>query len=68
VKRVDHVAIELPDRTYDLLMRASQGRLVTARMMLEEMLKRAIVEERNAREAAHRAEVARQRRRFGWAW
>lgn len=68
MKRADLISLELPESTYTLLMAAAAGRSVTARMLLERLLQRAIAEERNAREARHRAEVSRQRRKFAWAW
>lgn len=62
------VPVVLSDALYAKLMAVAGGTQVAARLVLEAALERAMRAEFNARDATHRAEVSRQRRRFGWRW
>lgn len=58
------VDLPLPDALYERLMAAANGRAVTARLLLERALRRAMRAER----ARQRAAVSHMRDLFGWRW
>lgn len=66
--RPDRIPLPVSHELYAQAMAIAGGKQVTARILFERAVNAAIRAERERIEAAHRAEVSRQRRRFGWAW
>jgi len=62
------VPIALSERLYERVMSVAGGTQVAARLVLEDALERAMRAELESMDARQRAEVSRQRRRFGWTW
>lgn len=68
MKRADVIPLEVTPELYERVLAQAGGLHVKARMLFEHALLQLIRAERERIESAHRAEVSRQRRRFGWVW